>query len=263
MTIPTIQPTYPRCLPLTSHALPLTSSAPPLTSSAPPHSLHPSRYINTQPNKNTITPTSATPVPLHPSTPSTSPTIPSTTSTRTDLTTSTNPRNPVPATSIATTTSTIATTPSSTNDLTICSYYVSGYCHFGPRGVSRYGKCKDSHPKKCLDMLTKGKCRFEENCQYYHPPMCKDSLDKRECFNQHCKLYHTKGTRRHPESQNTTSRAFLDTPEQGVGKRHELRGTLMGTLLRKIMDLERQIRFPHRSQFNHHNQNYHSYSYRQ
>ena len=81
-------------------------------------------------------------------------------------------------------------------------------CHFYARGSCKYGKlgvgCNYDHPKYCQHLLSHGRkgrkgCDKGDDCNDFHPKMCYSSLRKHECYNNQCRYFHVKGTKRvHP-----------------------------------------------------------------
>ena len=71
----------------------------------------------------------------------------------------------------------------------ICPVYKWGKC-------PKYEECKFRHPPRCRSWLEKGKCSYNRKCKYHHPPLCHNSVRERQCFNQECKFFHLKQTRR-------------------------------------------------------------------
>ena len=89
----------------------------------------------------------------------------------------------------------------------ICKFFRTHSCKHGISGKG----CLFNHPKICNKFTQHGSrqprgCNLGKACPYYHPKMCIDSLRKSECFNEHCRFNHVKGTARKPVvNQNKTS----------------------------------------------------------
>ena len=86
--------------------------------------------------------------------------------------------------------------------------------------MCRYGLvgrgCKYIHPKPCSRLMehgTKGKngCKKGEKCHKFHPGICKHSLARHECFNNSCRYFHIKGTRRNKAISNIPTPQETDT----------------------------------------------------
>ena len=79
--------------------------------------------------------------------------------------------------------------PEDKSKVAICPVYKWGKC-------PTYEECKFKHPPRCRSWLEKGKCSYNRKCRYHHPPLCHNSVRERQCFNQECKFFHLKQTRR-------------------------------------------------------------------
>ena len=80
----------------------------------------------------------------------------------------------------------------------ICNFK-KGSCKHGLKGKN----CKYTHPKMCTKFTQHGTrkprgCTLGKKCNYFHPQMCIESLRTSECYDNHCKFRHIKGTRRIP-----------------------------------------------------------------
>ena len=102
--------------------------------------------------------------------------------------------------SLGTVTTTVPDRVRQTKRADICKFYVKGICRYRYAGNKTGLECSYHHPKKCLNMLRKGQCRFGSTCRFFHPDMCKTSLEDRKCYDLSCPYFHVKGTERYIES---------------------------------------------------------------
>lgn len=82
----------------------------------------------------------------------------------------------------------------------LCKFYAKGICRHRYAGNKKGLECSYQHPKKCLNMLRKGECRFGSICRFFHPDMCQTSLEDRKCYDLSCPHFHVKGTERYIKS---------------------------------------------------------------
>lgn len=85
----------------------------------------------------------------------------------------------------------------------LCYFFEKGRCKHGIKG----NDCNYTHPQFCKKLMQHGTrqpngCNKGKSCQYFHPAMCIESLRKSQCFNEHCKFYHVKGTARNRNASN-------------------------------------------------------------
>ena len=95
----------------------------------------------------------------------------------------------------------------------MCKFFKTNSCKHGLKGNG----CKFKHPKFCPKFMKNGTrqpsgCNLGKNCQDFHPKMCLNSLRKGECFNEHCKFNHIKGTKRKSPEQTVQSHDLNQPP---------------------------------------------------
>ena len=91
----------------------------------------------------------------------------------------------------------------------MCPKYKYGRC-------PNYETCKDryDHPRRCRNMLNKGKCRFRDKCRYFHPKLCTKSISDRKCTFLECPFFHISGTIRYEETHQTDPNSNPPVPDQ-------------------------------------------------
>ena len=96
---------------------------------------------------------------------------------------------------------------------TVCPLYKKNKCPHGLTGKKTIEgvTCQHLHPRKCIRFCKFGNhkklgCTKGAECKFFHPVLCRNSLVNRRCVKEECTFTHLKGTKRHPESD--------DTPEE-------------------------------------------------
>ena len=80
-----------------------------------------------------------------------------------------------------------------------CIHYIKGVCKYGKTGEG----CRFKHPPYCQKLLIYGPnhkdgCNKGSACEFVHPKLCYKSTEKHQCFNDKCRYFHIKGTKRVP-----------------------------------------------------------------
>ena len=98
----------------------------------------------------------------------------------------------------------------------ICKFLRKGSCKHGMSG-KKDGGCSFFHPKLCNRFIQHGTrqprgCNKGNSCKFFHPQMCMNSLRKQECFDQHCRFNHIKGTKRVQQTSENGSKHNIQPP---------------------------------------------------